>query len=77
MTLSAETSSIDASDGSIARTDERTVRRAGWVFGAVVLAAVPVIIYQGRGQWFFWDEWDFLASRDAGSLRDGSPIPAW
>ena len=33
----------------------------------VLVAAVPLLMRQGRGQWFVLDEWDFLAQR---SLRD-------
>ena len=36
----------------------------------MVAVAVPVILYQGRDQWFFLDEWDFLANRSAGSFHD-------
>lgn len=30
-----------------------------------LVAAVPVLLHVGRHQWFFLDEWDFLASRSA------------
>ncbi|MEJ7583566.1 MAG: hypothetical protein WKF43_05620 [Acidimicrobiales bacterium] len=46
------------------------VRWAAWVFAAVVLVALPVIMYQGREQSFFLDEWDFLAGRELASLDD-------
>ena len=36
----------------------------------MVAIAVPVILYQGRDQWFYLDEWDFLANRSAGSFHD-------
>jgi hypothetical protein len=45
-------------------------RWAAWTFAAVVVIAVPVTLYQGRDQWFFLDEWDFLANRTAGSPHD-------
>jgi hypothetical protein len=45
-------------------------RWAGRTFAAVIVLAVPVILYQGRNQWFFLDEWDFLAHRSAGSFHD-------
>jgi hypothetical protein len=41
-----------------------------WVFAAVIAVAVPVLLYQGRDQWFLLDEWDFLANRTAGSPSD-------
>jgi hypothetical protein len=54
-------------------TDEkrdRSARWAGWTFAAVIAVAGPLILYQGRDQWFFLDEWDFLANRRAGSFHD-------
>ena len=36
-------------------------------FVAAILVAVPVLFHAGRHQWFFLDEFDFLAGRD---LRD-------
>jgi len=49
---------------------DRSARWAAWTFAAVIALAVPVILYQGRNQWFFLDEWDFLADRSAGSFHD-------
>lgn len=46
---------------------------AGWaaiVFAVAVVAAVPVIIHTNREQWFFLDEWDFLADRSLTSPHD-------
>lgn len=40
------------------------------VFWVALLIAIPVIRYQGREQWFFLDEWDFLAGRDLRSAHD-------
>ncbi|MBX3313360.1 MAG: hypothetical protein KF906_03480 [Actinobacteria bacterium] len=50
--------------------DHRSVsdRAAMWVFVAVIVAAVPIIFHQARDQWFFLDEWDFLAGRDLDSI---------
>lgn len=45
-------------------------RLAAGVFGLAVAAAAPVIMYMARRQWFFLDEWDFLAGRDIRSLDD-------
>lgn len=41
-------------------TSEVWARRVFWL---AVVVAVPVIRYLGRHQWFFLDEWDFLAAR--------------
>lgn len=41
-------------------------RIAAAVFGIAVLAALPTILYFGRNQWFFIDEWSFLAGRPFG-----------
>ena len=49
---------------------DRSTQWADWTFAAVIAVAVPVILYQGRDQWFFLDEWDFLADRSAGSFHD-------
>lgn len=35
-----------------------------------VVVAFPLIMYLGREQWFFLDEWDFLANRDGGDFGD-------
>src|SRR4051794_10217054 len=34
-----------------------------FVFLFVLVGAVPLYLYLGRRQWFFLDEWDFLAGR--------------
>src|SRR5215470_4677054 len=65
--------SSTAADGAAGQADEqqgRSTRWAAWTFAAVVVIALPVILYQGRGQWFFLDEWNFLANRSAGSIHD-------
>ena len=39
--------------------------------GVMLVVAIPLLMRQGRGQWFVFDEWDFLAQRslkDPGSL---------
>lgn len=41
--------------------------RALWVLGGV---AVVFYLWIGRSQWFFQDEWAFLAERDGGDWRD-------
>jgi hypothetical protein len=45
-----------------------TERAASWTFAAVVAAALPLYLVLARGQWFFQDEWEFLANRDGGSF---------
>ena len=45
-------------------------RVAVGLFVVAAVAAVPVILHYGRQQWFFLDEWDFLAARDLHSLND-------
>jgi hypothetical protein len=62
-----------AAEGAGVETSERhdrSARWAAWTFAAVIAIAVPVILYQGRDQWFYLDEWDFLANRSAGSFHD-------
>ena len=48
----------------------RGARVALVVFVVVVVAAVPLYLWRGRHQWFYLDEWDFLAGRDATNLHD-------
>jgi hypothetical protein len=48
----------------------RSRRAAFAAFVALEIAALPVLLHLGRNRWFQYDEWDFLASRDAGSLGD-------
>jgi hypothetical protein len=38
-------------------------RWAAAAFFVAAVAAVPVILYSNREQWFFFDEWDFLSAR--------------
>ena len=45
-------------------------RVATVVFAVVVIAAVPLYLWRGRHQWFYLDEWDYLAARKATSLHD-------
>lgn len=52
----------------------RTVRRARTtemtVAIAVMAGAAALLVAAGRNQWFFNDEWEFIASRDLGSFGD-------
>jgi hypothetical protein len=43
-------------------------RAAAWTFAALVAVALPLYFVLARGQWFFQDEWEFLANRDGGSF---------
>jgi hypothetical protein len=51
-------------------TKTRSARAALAVFALAVVAAVPLYLWRGRDQWFYLDEWDFLAGRSATSLHD-------
>src|SRR5258705_13975951 len=48
----------------------RSARLALSAFIAVEVAALSLWLVLGRNQWFFSDEWDFLAGRTAGDLGD-------
>src|SRR5262245_34673617 len=50
----------------VARRD----RAAVLAFFAVEASAFVLYVALGRREWFFNDEWDFLAQRRAGSLHD-------
>jgi hypothetical protein len=45
-------------------------RAALIVFGLAVAGALPLYLWRGRHQWFYLDEWDFLAGRSATSVHD-------
>ena len=60
----------EAFDGAAPFTTDRSARPALWVFIALVVAAVPLYLVLGRRQWFFLDDWDFLAQRTSGSPSD-------
>lgn len=47
---------------------ERAPRAARATFGVLLVVAAAIYAVAGRVQWFFQDEWVFLAERDAGSL---------
>lgn len=44
-------------------TSDRSRTWAAVAFGSAIVVAVPIIFYQGRNQWFFFDEWDYLVQR--------------
>jgi hypothetical protein len=62
------TADVADSDGDF-RAD-RIARLALAVFVVVAIAVLPVVLLLARRYWFFWDEWDFLAGRDGGSVDD-------
>ena len=45
-------------------------RVALWTFGAIEVLALPLLLFWGRGWWFWADDWDFLAARTAGNAGD-------
>ena len=50
----------------------RRIREYGPVtlFVAIEIAALPLLLWFGRGGWFIFDEWDLLADRRAWNLGD-------
>jgi hypothetical protein len=48
----------------------RAERWALIVFLVVAVVSVPLLLRLGHDRWFQFDDWDFLASRDGGNLRD-------
>ena len=56
--------------GSRAPLLERNARLALIVFIVVEVVAVGLYLWLGRGQWFFLDDWDFLANRELTSVDD-------
>ena len=61
----------------MAETEAEVVQSTGWsrrapflVFAAVQLFALVFWLNAGRLEWFYLDEWDFLAQRKATNLGD-------
>jgi len=50
-------------------SSRRSQRAAFIAFAVVVVVALPLLLYFGRERWFRYDEWSFLASREA-NLHD-------
>ena len=48
----------------------RSARLALWTFLGLQPVAMALYLALGHRQWFFFDEWDFLSARTAGSLDD-------
>jgi hypothetical protein len=60
----------------MAASSEAEEPLAARTFVAAVAVAAPVILYQGRDQWFYFDDWFFL--EPAGSLAPGDLVePYW
>jgi hypothetical protein len=47
---------------------DRTARRALLVFAGVIAVAFVLFVVFGHSQWFFLDDWDFLADRGLGDV---------
>jgi hypothetical protein len=45
-------------------------RRAFLALLGVAVVSIPLLLRLGHDRWFQFDDWDFLASRDAGDLHD-------
>ncbi len=53
-------------------------RRSGWrrvrgytaTFAVIELGGLVFSLFVGRSEWFYRDEWDFVAARQAGDVRD-------
>jgi hypothetical protein len=63
---------------ALSRGTKAEPERTSWVgprlalalFAAVEIAMLVTVLVVGRHQWFFFDEWDFLVTRRAGSIND-------
>lgn len=42
-----------------------SARAAGWGHGVTLILGALVLLYAGRGQWFYFDEWDFMWQPEA------------
>jgi hypothetical protein len=62
-TLSPDTATVDPAP-------TRPARAPTVAFALLLVAAVPAFLHLGRHRWFQYDEWDFLAARDAHELHD-------
>ena len=69
--LTVEGVPVQAPHGADRATRERrSAEVAALVFLAVLVVALVLFLVFGHRQWFFLDDWDFLASRSASSLND-------
>jgi hypothetical protein len=58
------------SHDDLPRADDRSNRVALYVFVALIVVALPLLLYLGHDRWFSFDEWAFLAARDGGDLGE-------
>jgi hypothetical protein len=47
-----------------------TIRRIALAYSVFLAALIPFFLWVGRGQWFQFDDWDYLVQRRAGDLGD-------
>ena len=47
-----------------------TIKRIALAYGVFLAALTPFFLWVGRGQWFQFDDWDYLVQRRAGDLGD-------
>jgi hypothetical protein len=66
---STPTPSVEASREASEQSQPSSIA-AQWLFAAVLVGALPLYLVLAHNQWFFLDDWDFLATREAGSLDD-------
>ncbi|NLV54963.1 MAG: hypothetical protein GXY13_05055 [Acidimicrobiales bacterium] len=72
----ARSGSSEGAADAVARWRERAARvaesraAARWTFVAAAVVTVPLIVHLAGDQWFYQDEWAFLAGRDGGDLGD-------
>jgi len=69
-TLEPEGDSGTAGAARAIRSADRSAQFAALAFVGVLGAALALFLVFGHGQWFFLDDWDFLANRRAGDLSD-------
>ncbi len=67
---SGEAPAARADDESSARLLDRNPRGALITFIVLLVGAFGFYVWAGRHQWFFLDEWDFLAGRRLSSIDD-------
>jgi hypothetical protein len=69
--VATDIATSSAPDAGLERTSgDKASRVALFVFVVAVAVAVPLYLWRGRHQWFYLDEWDFLAGRSATSWHD-------
>ena len=61
--MSSTTLAEDSSTGSAALEESSGRRGWLWIHLASLAVGVVVLLYANRNQWFWYDEWDFIARR--------------